>query len=156
MKAIVLLFTATLFVVCSAFPTVGGQQSNELCKTLAYPQDAPAAYVHLCYTPGKGITRILNFVTISDFLLVCTCVYSQCARRASVTFFHEPHLQAAVCYQYCIYFCSFCSTTIAGTCILAYLPRCLPSNMQNETAMNVTLRSGQHVVLFSYEPCKNI
>ena len=79
MKAIVLLFTATLFVVCSAFPTVGGQQSNEFCTTLAYPQDAPAAYVHLCYTPGKGITRILNFVTIPDFLLVCTCVLSMCS-----------------------------------------------------------------------------
>ena len=79
MKAIVLLFTATLFVVYSAFPTVGGQQSNEFCTTLAYPQDAPAAYVHLCYTPGKGITRILNFVTIPDFLLVCTCVLSMCS-----------------------------------------------------------------------------
>ena len=70
--------------------------------------------------------------------------------------FHEPDLHAAVCYQYCIYFCLFSSTTFAGTCIVAYLPRCLPSNMQNATAMNVTLRSGQHVVLFAYEPSKYI
>ena len=48
------------------------------------------------------------------------------------------------------------STAIAGTCIVAYLPRCLPSNMQNATAMNVTLRNGQHVVLFAYEPRKYI
>ena len=64
MKILLLLATATLFVVCSPFPTVGGQQSSEFCTTLAYPQEAPAAYVHLCYTPGKGIstiTRILFF-----------------------------------------------------------------------------------------------
>ena len=61
MKAIVLLFTATLFVVCSAFPlyekrSARGQQSNSFCATLAYPQRNPTAYVHLCHTPGEGIT----------------------------------------------------------------------------------------------------
>ena len=60
MKAIVPLFTATLFVVCSAFPlyekSARGQQSNSFCATLAYPQSNPAAYVHLCYTPGEGIS----------------------------------------------------------------------------------------------------
>ena len=63
MKAIVPLFTATLFVVCSAFPlyekSARGQQSNNFCATLAYPQPNPTAYVHLCHTPGarEGITR---------------------------------------------------------------------------------------------------
>ena len=72
MKAIIVrLFTATLFVVCSAFPldekiTKGqldekitkGQQANNYCATLTYNQGRNTGYVHLCYTPGKeGITH---------------------------------------------------------------------------------------------------
>lgn len=64
MKTMVLLFTATLFAVCGAFPTYEkisrGQQSNEFCATLVHPQNDSAAYVHLCYTPRKGNTRCLS------------------------------------------------------------------------------------------------
>lgn len=60
----VLLFTATLFAICGAFPTYEkvsrGQQSNEFCATLVHPQNDSAAYVHLCYTPRKGNTRCLS------------------------------------------------------------------------------------------------
>ena len=48
----------------------------------------------------------------------------------------------------------FFSTTIAGTCITANLPRCLPSTMQNATPMTVTLSDGEHEVLFSATSCE--
>ena len=67
MKAITVpLFTATLCVVCSAFPLyekiAGVQQSNGFCATLTYNQGDTTGYVHLCYTPGEGITHIILFV----------------------------------------------------------------------------------------------
>ena len=64
MKTMVLLFTATLFAICGAFPTYKkisrGQQSNEFCATLVHPQNDSAAYVHLCSTPRKGNARCLS------------------------------------------------------------------------------------------------
>ena len=54
--------------------------------------------------------------------------------------------------------CSIFSTTIAGTCIMANLPRCLPSTMQNgATVMNVTLpeeSEAEHVVQFAATTCE--
>ena len=75
MKAIVLLFTATLFAVSGAFPTsekfAEGQQTGEFCATLEYPQEDPAAYVHLCYTPGEGNTFfVLSSVNCTQDVLV--------------------------------------------------------------------------------------
>ena len=54
----------------------------------------------------------------------------------------------------CSLICPFFSTTIAGTCIMANLPRCRPSTMQNATPMNVKLCNGQHLVLFSATSCE--
>lgn len=68
MKAIVLLFTATLFAIGGTFPTyekiARDQQSNEFCATVAYSQDDLVAYVHLCYTPRKGNTRTLSVIQV--------------------------------------------------------------------------------------------
>ena len=138
MKAIVPLFTATLFVVCSAFPlyekSARGQQSNNFCATLAYPQRNPAAYVHLCHTPGQGITHTRY---------TC-CVY--------LILFADLVLVWFACSLIVIY--PFFSTTIAGTCITANLPRCLLSTMQNPTPMTVTVSDREHEVLFSATSCE--
>ena len=93
MKAIVLLFTATLYSVCSAFPIVGDQQSNELCASLAYPQDAASVYVHLCNTPGKGNTRTHFCV------LLYTQLYSQvCSPCMHKLLSWAGFACAAICY----------------------------------------------------------
>ena len=79
MKAIVLLLTATLFAASGAFPTyenfAESQQTGEFCATLEYLQEDPAAYVHLCYTPGKGNTLFVFLYSVS-----CTlrCFSSGC------------------------------------------------------------------------------
>ena len=169
MTTIVLLFIATLFPICGAFPTyekiARGQQSNEFCATVAYPQDDPAAYVHLCYTPGKGITRSLS--ALSSVIRTPRCWNLGCLSpnnshvddsvlihlRQNVLHARCAIYSQCVCYFY-VYFCSFSSTTIAGTCIVAGLPRCLPSTMQNATPMTVTLSNEQHAVLFSATSCE--
>ena len=90
MKAIIVpLFTATLsVVVCSAFPldekTTKGQQTNNLCATLEYPQPEPTGYVRLCYTAGVGNTYILVIV----ILFVCTYVFNTISVVAGS--FHKP------------------------------------------------------------------
>ena len=77
-------------------------------------------------------------------------IYSQCVCCACLHFIGRIYMQP-VMYSY---FCSFSSTTVAGTCIVAGLPRCLPSTMQNATSMTVTLSNEQHAVLFSATWCE--
>ena len=92
MKAIVPLFTATLFVLSSAFPLSNKiarvQYSNNFCVTLEYSQCDLAGYVHLCYTPGEGITRTLII------LYACTYVYLVCLPTQA---FHKSDLYAVLC-----------------------------------------------------------
>ena len=135
MKAIIVPpFIATLFIVCSAFPLYEKvariQQSSNFCATLVYD----ASYVHLCYTPQEGSYYI-------TFLYAHTHVFSGLV---------YSRFTSRICMQS---YCSFFPTTIAGTCIMANLPRCLPSTMQSATPMNVTLPNGQHQVLFSATSC---
>ena len=54
--------------------------------------------------------------------------------------------------QSVMYTITFASS--AGTCIVAELPRCLPSTMRNATPMTATLSSEEHVVLFSATSCE--
>ena len=121
MKAIVLLFTATLYSVCSAFPIVGDQQSNELCASLAYPQDAASVYVHLCNTPGKGNTRTHFCV------LLYTQLYSQCVRRVCINFCHEPDLHArqSVILPFLLdYYCRYLHLGIPSKVFTIHPPEC--------------------------------
>ena len=132
MKAIILpLFTATLLVVCSAFPLdekmARVQQSTTYCATLTYNQDNTTGYVHLCHTPGEGITHTCYLICMHARVYIAGLVYPR--------------------------YCPFSSTTIAGTCITANLPRCRPSTMQSATPVNVTLPNGMHQVLFSATSC---
>ena len=175
----VLLFTATLFAICGAFPTYEkisrGQQSNEFCATLVHPQNDSAAYVHLCYTPRKGNTRCLSVkstpTSAFEFSPRNSHVEDSMSNHLRQNVWHahsRRNLQSvrllclscfigrilhAVCYLH-YYFCFFSSTTVVGTCIVADLPRCLPSTMQNATPMTVTLSSEEHAVLFSATSCE--
>ena len=139
------LFTATLFVVCSAFPLdekitkdqqysafpldekiARVQLSNNYCATLEYNQGGTTGYVHLCDIPGEGIAH--------------TCLICMHAHAGLV----YPRFTSRICMQP---YCSFFFTTTADTCIVANLPRC--STMPNTTPMSVTVRNRQHQVLFS-------
>ena len=65
-------------------------------------------------------------------------------------FIGRTYMQSVIYY----YFSSFSSTTVAGTCIVAGLPRCLLSTTQNATRMTVTLSNKEHAVLFSATSCE--
>ena len=126
------LFTATLFVVCSAFPLHATiQQLNKFCSTLKYDQGDTTGYVHLCHTPGEGITLTCYLICKHAHVYIPGLVYPP--------------------------YCPFSSTTIAGTCITANLPRCLPSTMESATPVDVKLPNGDreetHEVRFSATSC---
>ena len=60
MKATVVLFTATLFAICSAFPIhEETMRCQQFCTTVTHrcSHCAVSAYVHVCHTPEIGKTH---------------------------------------------------------------------------------------------------
>ena len=118
-----LLLTATLFAASGAFPTyenfAESQQTGEFCATLEYLQEDPAAYVHLCYTPGKGNT----FFVLCSVSCTLRCFSSGCLsskkKAMSVT-------QCLIIAQSFLY--AHCAICNQGVCCASFTTRiCIQS-----------------------------